>query len=517
MRKRGLCALMMAIMLGVSSSPALADTASNIDTNVKILVNDKTISTDAPPYILKKQGVTMVPLRFIATAFGAETEWDKQAKQVTIRTPDKTMLLTIGKSEVQINDQTKMLQVPAELRNNYTMVPLRFVSENLGVDVIWNANQKTVMIYSKKEQLEELRAAWIATVFNIDWPSKSNLSAAVQQQEFTQMLDQLKQMGMNAVFVQVRPSSDALYPSELVPWSKVLTGQQGKDPGYDPLAFMIEETHKRGMEFHAWFNPFRANTDNKIETLVDNHPAKLHPEWVVDHNNLLIYNPGIPAVREHVVETIMEVVNRYDVDGVHLDDYFYPYGDKPFADDDTYKTYNPKKISDKGDWRRDNINQFVAQLSESIKDAKSHVQFGISPFGIWRNQKTDPTGSATNGQSSYDNLYADTRAWIQNEWIDYVAPQLYWSIGFKAAAYDILVDWWVQETKNSNVKLYIGQGAYRLGSNQTDWSNSEAIIGQLKYNRQRPEVKGSIFFSAKNLLSNTVGIQEALREFYQVQ
>ncbi|TCZ77187.1 hypothetical protein E0485_12055 [Paenibacillus albiflavus] len=556
MRKRRIMMVLLVLLLCLQSTFVLAKTEPKINTNVKVLVNDKTVSSDAPPYIIEESGITMVPLRFISEALGAEINWDPKPKKITIHMESNSIYLTIGQKTAEVNGKKSALEVAPELRNDWTMVPLRFVSESLGAEVKWEAATKTAKIYSSGNNVpdvkpeepdagkepekkpdptpvpkpedpnkvpdtgqvnqDEMRAAWIATVFNIDWPSKPGLDIAKQKREFTDMLDNLKNIGMNSVIVQVRPTSDALYPSKLVPWSKVLTGTQGKDPGYDPLAFMIEETHKRGMEFHAWFNPFRANTDTKVEQLADNHPAKLHPDWVVAHRGLLLFNPGIPEVRAHIIDAIMEVVRNYDIDGVHLDDYFYPYGisDEPFQDDATFAKYNPKKIADKGNWRRDNINQFIQQLSASIKQVKSKIEFGVSPFGIWRNQSDDSTGSKTNGLASYDSLFADTRTWIRNEWIDYVAPQLYWSIGFKVASYDTLVDWWSQEVKNTKVKLYIGHAAHRLGTNSTDWATSDAIIGQLQYNSKRPEVKGSIFFSAKNLISNPVGIREALQTFY---
>ncbi len=361
---------------------------------------------------------------------------------------------------------------------------------------------------------QEMRAAWVSTVYNIDWPSKPGLSIDAQKQEYIRMLDELKSTGMNAIIVQVRSESDAIYPSALVPWSRWLTGTQGKHPGYDPLAFMIEETHKRGMAFHAWFNPFRASTSKDPGKLAAQHPARQHPNWVVPHNNQLIFNPGIPEVRQHVIATILEVVNKYDVDGVHLDDYFYPYGKEAFTDDATFAAYNQGRFANKGDWRRDNINTFVRDLYQSIKSVKPQVEFGISPFGIWRNAKDDPTGSDTNGQSSYDNLYADVRTWIRSGWLDYVAPQLYWSIGYKPAAYDKLVHWWAAETNGTPVKLYIGHAAYRVGSNTTDWATSDALIKQLQFNKGYPQVKGSIFFSAKTLLNNTAGVRSSLKQYY---
>jgi len=395
------------------------------------------------------------------------------------------------------------------------MVPLRFVTETLGIGISWDESTKTVRLYEAGKEPTEMRAAWIATVYNIDWPSKSDLKAAEQQAEFKKLLDGLQQTGINTVIVQVRPTSDAIYPSKLVPWSNILTGVQGKNPGYDPLKFMIAETHRRGMKFEAWFNPFRISMDDKVEKLVSTHPARQHPDWVVSHDGKLMFNPGVPAARAHIIEAIMEVVRGYEIDGVHLDDYFYPYGNNPFQDDETFAAFNPKKIADKGNWRRDNVNQFVKELSASIKQAKPDVAFGISPFGIWRNKKEDSTGSDTNGMSSYDKLFADSRTWIRNGWIDYIAPQLYWTMENPNARYDKLVDWWIKETKGRGVKLYIGQAAYMVGENATDWATSDSLLKELKYNRERKDVAGSIFFSAKDILNNRGGIKDALMEFYK--
>jgi len=505
---------LLAMVFGLSITPAVAMANADVSYNVRVLVGEVSVPSEAPPYIIVGKGVTMVPARFIAETLGATVSWDPRTSTATIAFSGKTIALTIGRSSALVNGQSVMLSAPAEIRNSRTMVPLRFVMEQLNAKVYWDPNTYTVRIFTPSEQEKEMRGAWIATVYNIDWPSKPGLGIAEQKAEFVRMLDELKAVGINAVFVQVRPTADALYPSKLVPWSSVLTGTQGKNPGYDPLAFMVAETHKRGMAFHAWFNPFRVTLDDKLDSLAANNPAKLHPEWIIQHGGKWMFNPGIPAARAHIIDAIMEVVRQYDIDGVHLDDYFYPYGSDPFNDDATFAQYNAGRFTDKGDWRRDNVNQFVHQLSASIKQAKPYVAFGISPFGIWRNAKDDPTGSDTNGQSSYDNLYADARTWIRNGWIDYIAPQLYWTIGYKNASYDKLVDWWSKETSGTGVKLYIGQAAYMVGANTTNWAGSDAIIDELKYNRTKPQVKGSIFFSAKDVIGNKAGITDALKQFY---
>jgi uncharacterized lipoprotein YddW (UPF0748 family) len=365
---------------------------------------------------------------------------------------------------------------------------------------------------------EEFRAVWIATVLNLNWPSATNLSPEVQKDEFIHLLDRAKEMGMNAVIVQVRPTADAFYPSHINPWSSYLMSQQGVNPGYDPLLFMVEEAHKRNLEFHAWFNPYRVSMNIDRNQLVPEHPASVHPDWVVEYGGKLYYNPGLSEVREHVMESVKEVVRNYDIDGVHFDDYFYPYkvNGVDFPDEQTYQVYGKGRFTDKGDWRRDNINQLVQFVSKVIKEEKPHVKFGISPFGIWKNKSTDPTGSETSGGESYDAIYADTRTWIQQEWIDYVVPQIYWSIGFPAAAYEKLVSWWANEVKGYHVHLYIGHAIYKIAANTPAWDNPDEIPNQISLNQQFPEVKGSVFFSIGDLLRNPLGVADRLQnDIYQ--
>lgn len=361
----------------------------------------------------------------------------------------------------------------------------------------------------------QLRAAWVATVSNIDWPSRPGLSVQKQKQEFTHILDEDKAMGMNAAVVQVKPTADAFWPSKYAPWSKYLTGVQGKDPGYDPLAFMVKEAHKRNLEFHAWFNPYRvANDTTDIDDLAPNHPAREHPDWVVAYGGQLYYNPGIPEVRKFIIDSIVEAVKNYDIDAVHLDDYFYPYpvSGKEFDDEATYQKYGAAEFPDKGDWRRHNVNLFVKELSERIKDIKSYVKFGISPFGIWRNQSTDPAGSDTAGLQSYDAIYADSKAWVENGWLDYITPQIYWNLGYQPAAYEKLVDWWTNLAKGKPTQLYIGQAVYKIGNNPVaDWSNPDEMPNQLKYNMAFDEIKGSMFFSNTDLEKNPLGFTDRLK------
>lgn len=346
---------------------------------------------------------------------------------------------------------------------------------------------------------EEVRAVWISTVYNLDYPSTKNNEEA-QKREFIQKLDELQAIGMNTVVVQVRPKGDALYESSINPWSDVLTGVQGKHPGYDPMTFMIEETHKRGMSFHAWLNPYRVTTSGTdVTALSSNHPARLNPSWTISYNNALYYNPELPEVKAHIVDTVEEIVVNYDVDAIHFDDYFYP-------------SNYPLPAGEGRDGvvannRREHINDMVRQVSKAIKKIDKNVLFGISPTGIWKNDLSDITGSSTGGSESYYTVAADTRTWIQNEWIDYVVPQIYWETGHKVADYETLVRWWSNEVKGTKVKLYIGQGIYK------DVVANE-ITTQLGINQNYSAVEGSFYFSLRDLLNNRMGSKDKIADFY---
>ncbi|AUJ62576.1 glycoside hydrolase family 10 protein [Bacillus velezensis] len=361
----------------------------------------------------------------------------------------------------------------------------------------------------------EMRAVWIASVTNIDWPSKKGLSPEEQKREYSKLLDDVQEMGMNAVIVQIKPAADAFYPSDYGPWSEYLTGTQGKNPGYDPLAFLVEETHKRNLEFHAWFNPYRITMKHtNLNALSDDHPARSHPDWVAAYGKQLYYNPGIPEVRQFITDGIKEVVSRYDIDAVHMDDYFYPYkiAGQEFPDQAEYEQYGKAHFATIDDWRRDNVNRLVKEINLTIKREKPYVKFGISPFGVWRNAADDPTGSETAaGVRNYDDLYADTREWIQKGYIDYIAPQIYWSIGFKAAAYDVLADWWGKEVNNRPVHLYIGQAAYKINNNADPaWADPGEYGRQITLNRGSAWIKGSMHFSLKDLNRNPLDVKNRL-------
>ncbi|MGL4394695.1 MAG: glycoside hydrolase family 10 protein [Brevinema sp.] len=365
----------------------------------------------------------------------------------------------------------------------------------------------------------ELRAAWIATVFNIDWPSAKNLPREQQKNELLSLLDTLEALKFNAAILQVKPTSDAFYASKLSPWSQFLTGKQGKNPGYDPLAFFIEEAQKRNLETHVWVNPYRVlNEKGGLRSLSPNHIALKNKSWVIEYNHRLYFDPGNPQVQDYVIKEILEIVKDYDIDVLHMDDYFYPYTvyhkGKPvdFGDDASWEKYGKGKFKDKGDWRRDNVNTFVKRLSEEIKKTKPHVKFGISPFGVWRNKSEDPRGSDTRaGQTNYDHLYADVLLWIKEKWIDYVMPQIYWHFDSKPAPYDVLVKWWKEHVADQ-VNLYIGIGVYKVRDQR--WPSSH-IREQVEYARKN-NTGGVSHYSMTMLQENTRNISnEIAKNIYQ--
>ncbi|TDD63538.1 glycoside hydrolase family 10 protein [Actinomadura rubrisoli] len=355
----------------------------------------------------------------------------------------------------------------------------------------------------------QLRGMWIATVAGIDWPKDPAKPAARQRAEFVKLLDTARAMNMNAVFVQIRPNSDAFYPSPYEPWSQWLTGKQGKDPGYDVLAFMLKEAHARNLEFHAWFNPYRVSRQDDLKKLAPTSPARRHPDWVRKYGTGLWYDPGLPQVRDLATRAVMDVVRKYDIDAVHFDDYFYPYPESgDFPDTASYKTYG--QGMKRADWRRRNVDTLVESLSRQIHQAKPWTRFGISPFGVWRNATSDPAGSPTSALQSYDDIYADTRKWIQRRWIDYVTPQLYWPIGDKRADYAKLVAWWARQVQGTGVQLTIGQAGYRVGQDAT-WKKPAELSRHLALNARYPQVRGDVFFSAADIAADRRGFASRLR------
>ncbi|MDO7905184.1 family 10 glycosylhydrolase [Paenibacillus sp. JX-17] len=528
--------VLMLLLLVTSAVPQASAAAKQIS----IYLDGTRLASDTAPYILAKSNVTMVPLRVISEGLGASAYWDQKSRTVNISGQQTDLTLTYGSKIAMANGKSVALDTAVDLKNGRVMVPIRFVSEQMGLQVLWNQSTYRIDLNSMSAGTPEVpgtttpvpnlpanpgtvdsstgvRGAWISTI-NGDWPSSGSTGKpAAQQQDYINTLDKLKAMGINAVYVQVRANSDTIYPSAYAPWGKFLTGTQGKDPGYDPLAFMIQETHKRGMQFHAWFNPFRASTTTSTAALASSHVAKAHPEWIVNAGNQLYINPGIPAARQYIIDSIMEVVKGYDIDGVHMDDYFYP-SNAAFADSAAYAAYNTGRFSTLADWRRDNINQFVQQLGQAVHQVKPAVQYGISPFAVWRNKSVDPTGSDTKaGITTYDSMYADVRTWVKQGWIDYVMPQVYWSIGYAPADYAKVVAWWVQEVKGTKVQLYIGHAAYKVGAANeaaNGWSKPTELISQLSLNGKYPEIGGDVFFSAQHLIKNPLGVSELIRLYY---
>jgi uncharacterized lipoprotein YddW (UPF0748 family) len=362
------------------------------------------------------------------------------------------------------------------------------------------------------EPMREFRGAWIATVANIDWPSKPGLSVAQQKAELISLLDRAAQMHFNAVLFQVRPASDAMYASPSEPWSEYLTGAMGKapEPFYDPLAFAIEEAHKRGLELHAWFNPFRARHLLSKSPVALNHISKTHPELVRKYGDQLWLDPGEPAARAYVLRVVMDVVNRYDVDGVTFDDYFYPYPEKDsagheldFPDDASWKKFGAPNRLSRADWRRQNINQFIQNIYQSIKAVKPWVQFGVSPFGIWRPQNP----LQIHGLDAYANLYADSRQWLANGWVDYLAPQLYWPVASHEQSFPVLLQWWrAQNVKGRHIWPALNDSA--VGEK---FSTNE-ISRQIQIAREQ-SVGGKIHYHLRSILENPA-LTDSIRAAY---
>jgi len=354
----------------------------------------------------------------------------------------------------------------------------------------------------------DLRAMWISSVVNIDWPSRTGLSADELKAEYLHWLDVAVDMNLNAVFVQVRPTADAFWPSPYEPWSQYLTGTQGGDPGFDPLAFVVAETHARNLELHAWYNPYRVSMQTDPAQLVPDHPARRHPEWVWAYGGKLYFDPGLPEAREHIYTAILHSVEHYDLDGVHFDDYFYPYpvAGQTVPDAATYAEHGAG-FDTIEDWRRHNVDEFVSTISRRIKQLKPWVKFGISPFGIWRNASTDPRGSDTGGSESYDLQFADTRKWVLEGWLDYINPQIYWQFGLAVADYAKLVPWWAEVAAQSGTHLYIGEALYKVTSgvftDPAELSNHLTFCEEVT--AQGTPVHGNVYFSAVHVPQDPQG------------
>ncbi len=361
----------------------------------------------------------------------------------------------------------------------------------------------------------EFRGAWIQCVNG----QFQGMTTAAMQQTLAYQLDELKKDGVNAIIFQVRPECDALYESKLEPWSRFLTGQQGRapQPYWDPLQWMVEQCHARGMELHAWINPYRARTKTTT-ALATNHVAAMYPDRVFAYDGLLILNPGNPINRDYICKVVQDIVRRYDVDGLHIDDYFYPYpaAGQKIPDDREFQLYNPYNIQNRNDWRRENVNIFIKELHKAIHDVKPWVKFGVSPFGIYHNHKTssDPIpGSATRGLQNYDDLYADVLLWVNKGWIDYCVPQLYWEIGHSSADYEPLIKFW--NDYSANRPLFIGEDIERTVKN-VDPKNpgQNQMPAKMRLHKQMKNVGGTVLWYAKAAVDNVGNYGNMLRKVY---
>lgn len=365
------------------------------------------------------------------------------------------------------------------------------------------AQVQTGSAYPKRE----FRAAWIQSVNG----QFRGMPTEKLKQNLIGQLNSLQKAGINAIIFQVRPEADALYASRLEPWSRFLTGVQGKapEPYWDPMQFMIDECHKRGMEFHAWINPYRTKTTLKSE-LAPNHVYNVHPEWFVTYGDQLYFDPALPESRRHICMVVSDIVSRYDVDAIHMDDYFYPYPikGKDFPDDASFARFGGG-FSYKGDWRRSNVNVLIKKLHETIREIKPWVKFGVSPFGIYRNESSDPLGSKTKGLQNYDDLYADVLLWAREGWIDYNIPQIYWHIGHPVADYETLVKWWARNTENR--PLFIGQSVMNTVQNADPKNPSiNQLPRKMALQRAYQTIGGSCQWPASAVVENAGKYRDAL-------
>jgi uncharacterized lipoprotein YddW (UPF0748 family) len=380
-------------------------------------------------------------------------------------------------------------------------------------------NSKSIQITSSENPLQvnntaspkyEMRGVWVSTVVNLDWPSKPDLSVEKQRNELVFLFDQLYQNGFNAVFFQIRTEADALYDSPFEPWSYFLTNEQGKapDPFYDPLEFAIELAHERGMELHAWLNPFRTSHDLGVYPIAESHVINRHPEWVMTFKGSRTYsmlNPGIKDVRDYVATLVADIVRRYNVDGIHFDDYFYPYTPAIDNEDRPHFQADGRGISDIKNWRRDNINMMISQVSDSINSIDPLVKYGVSPFGIRLN-----SDAGTNGSEGYHLIYADPLNWLENQTIDYIAPQIYWEQKHPLAPYQPLMEYWASVANQNERHVYIGLAPYRLNEPH-NWPVQE-IKDMIRLNRTNENaIHGGIFFRALHVIGENKGLSDSLR------
>ena len=368
-----------------------------------------------------------------------------------------------------------------------------------------------LVLHAQEYPKREFRGAWIQAVNG----QFQGMSPQKMQETLISQLNILQEAGINAIIFQIRPEADALYASKYEPWSRFLTGVQGKAPNpyWDPLQFMIDECHKRNMELHAWINPYRAKTKGTA-SVAGNHPTKLYPDRFIEYDGQLYFDPGFPENRAYICRIVKDILERYDVDAIHMDDYFYPYPSpgKAIRDDVSFAQYGTG-YANREDWRRNNVNQLIKEMHETIRATKPWVKFGISPFGIYRNQKNDPNGSQTNGLQNYDDLYADILLWVNNGWVDYNIPQVYWEIGHPAADYQELVKWWA--THADNRPLFIGQDVMRTVKNaDLQNPNIHQQARKMQLQRSYPAIEGSCQWYAAAVVDNPSNYRTTLTRYY---
>ena len=393
---------------------------------------------------------------------------------------------------------------PKVIPNTATGKPARYAG---------NFSSRPVSLPETYVPRREMRGIWVATIENLDF--KVSRSPEEFKQQFRRVIANLKAANFNAIFFQVRPLNDAFYPSACNPSSRFMLGTEGGSMGgFDPLKFMIEICRQNNIEFHAWLNPYRVNgkapvpKHQYLQTLHKKNFAKRYPDTVLEQKIGKIYSlfldPGHPEVRAHIFNTVEELAKNYDIDGIHFDDYFYLYMDIGTIDQQSFRRYNPQKLS-LAAWRRENVNRVIHGVHKRLRTISAqkgrNIQFGVSPFGIWANRKSTPYGSLTGGKESYFVQFADTRKWVRSGWVDYIAPQLYWAFSHDTAAYAALTDWWCQTVKGTPVKLYIGHAVYRLGESRQYSANE--LYWQLLYNNKKPEISGSILFRYNNIFQPT--------------
>jgi uncharacterized lipoprotein YddW (UPF0748 family) len=406
---------------------------------------------------------------------------------------------------------------PIVLTDSFPMIEMsqNVAKKKFGVRVAQHESGKQEALVGSPDK--EFRAIWVSTIQRVDFPAKETTNPAALKKEWLQLLQFYKSLNINAVIVQVRPCADAIYPSKLVPFSKFITGKSGKglDNNFDLLQFMVETSHAAKMEFHAWINPFRALIDSDTVNLAPNHVFKAHRDWVYKYGKEYQLNPGIPEVRQHFLEVIAELTANYDINAIHFDDYYYPYRvlNEEIDDSLTFVKYG-KNFKNIKDWRRNNINLVMESVYKKVKSIDTTVQVGVSPFAVWRNKETDKNGSDTKGgQQCYDDLYADVLKWLKSDWVDYIAPEVYFHIGHPQVDFKKSVQWWLKNRYGK--KMYIGLALYKINNTKyPEWAEPDQIPNQIDFLRQFPDIKGYMLFSSKQLIENRLGVTDILKYQY---